>query len=154
MKINLINLTHLKYSLGFEKDGNKLINISYLSKILQFQTPTVVIKEIVKESDKDYLLLELLNTRACKTFYDFVIRLEQTYPGIKSIFNGNTFRVKIPLKKTINIYCDDKLFNYYHLREGMEIICLIEYSKLWVNKVAVYNFNVNEILIKNNIGDK
>ncbi len=143
MKIKNINFNNLKYSIAFEKNGNKLFNVKYSSEILQFQTPKVLIKEI----DKEYLTLELKNTGACKSFYEFVINLETTYPNIKSIFDGNLFKVKV--QHFINIYSNGRLFNFYDLKQGMEIICLLEYSKLWVNNylIANYIFNVKEISV-------
>ena len=71
---------------------------------------------------------------------------------IKSIFNEETFIVKIPFKLSnpqIKVYKDNKLFNYYHLTKGMEIICLLNLSKLWTNfkNETNYNLTVKEILV-------
>ena len=68
------------------------------------------------------------------------------------VFNEDCFIVKIPFKYSkplIKVYKDNKLFNYYHLAKGMEIICLLNLSKLWVNfkNEISYNLNVKEILV-------
>ena len=53
-----------------------------------------------------------------------------------TVFLHKNYHKKIPFKYSkplIKVYKDNKLFNYYHLAKGMEIICLLNLSKLWVN---------------------
>ena len=49
----------------------------------------------------------------------------------------------------VTVYKGSSLFNYYHLSKGMEIICLVNLSKLWINfkNEGSYNLNVKEILV-------
>jgi hypothetical protein len=46
---------------------------------------------------------------------------------------------------------NEKLFNYYHLSESMEIICLLSLDKVWISNVNEpnYNLTVKEILVTN-----
>ena len=76
------------------------------------------------------------------------------YP-IRSVFTevleDTCFTVKVPFKSTnpcIKIYDHDlKLFNYYHLKPGMEVICLISCNNLWINfdNLVTYNLILKEI---------
>jgi hypothetical protein len=146
----------------------KLINFNYSGEVLEFQTPKVLIEDIVKEGTKEYLVLKILPTEACKTFCTKIFELEKNHDQnlkkewfnkklqiseIKSIFENDHFTVKVPFKYSkpcLNIYDkDSKLFNYYHLKKGMEIICLLNCNNIWINfdNVSVYNLNVKEILI-------
>ena len=61
-----------KYSLnsnnGMGNTNCKLINFTYLKEELEFQTPKVLIEKILKENNKEYLVLKIIPTEACKTF--------------------------------------------------------------------------------------
>jgi len=179
MKIKLkdIDCSKIKYSINGNDgiiNGNsncKLINFNYYGETLEFQTPKVLIEEIVKENNKEYLILKILPTEACKTFCTKIYELEKNHnvnlkkewfnkklliSEIKSIFDNDHFTVKIPFKYNnpcIKIYDrDSKLFNYYHLKKGMEIICLLSCNNIWINfdNACVYNLNVKEILVTKN----
>ena len=138
-------------------NDNKIINIKYLNESLEFQTPKLIIESLIKENNHEYLLLKIIGNKACETFCSKIFELEEYFNKyiknkIKSIFNEETFTVKIPFKSLnpqIKVYKDNKLFNYYHLTKGMEIICLVNLSKLWTNikNETNYNLNVKEILI-------
>ena len=146
----------------------KLINLNYLGEVFEFQTPKVLIEDIVKENNKEYLILKILPTEACRTFCTKIFEIEKNHnqnlkkewfnkkiqiPEIKSIFTEDTFIVKIPFKYSnpcIKIYDrESKLLNYYHLKKGMEVICLLNYNHIWINfdNTCVYNLNVKEILV-------
>jgi len=154
IKMNIINK-------NFEQN-NKLINIEYSGGDLEFQSPKVFIEKIIKENDKYYLLLKLNNNEASLSFYNKLLEIEKYIIGsiplknvniIQSVFDGIYFKVKIPFKydKPIcNIYYSNSLFNFYNLKEGMEIICLLSFNKLWVNFDTInYNLNATEINILN-----
>ena len=158
MKYKLKELDFNNFS--FDKvdlNDNKIINIKYLNESLEFQTPKLIIESLIKENNHEYLLLKINGNKACETFCSKIFKLEEFFNKyiknkIKSIFNEETFTVKIPFKSLnpqIKVYKDNKLFNYYHLTKGMEIICLVNLSKLWTNikNETNYNLNVKEILI-------
>jgi len=171
--------TEYKYSLnsnnGMGNTNCKLINFTYLSEDLEFQTPKVLIEKIVKENNKEYLILKIRNTEACKTFCTKILEMEEkhnkvlrcnnkwfnkklpVYP-IRSVFNklpevleDICFTIKVPFKSSnpcIKIYDHDlNLFNYYHLQTGMEVICLISCNNLWINfdNLVTYNLILKEI---------
>ena len=158
MKYKLKELDFNNFS--FDKvdlNDNKIINIKYLNESLEFQTPKLIIESLIKENNHEYLLLKIIGNKACETFCSKIFELEEYFnkyikSKIKSIFNEETFIVKIPFKLSnpqIKVYKDNKLFNYYHLTKGMEIICLLNLSKLWTNfkNETNYNLTVKEILV-------
>ena len=132
-------------------------------------------KIILQENDKHYLLLKILPTEACKTFYNGIRSLEENHNrsifnhkewfnksiGIStiksSILNENDFLVKIPFKYSkpmSKLYSKNGTpFNYYHLKPGMEVICLLGTSNIWINvdNSVSYNLSVKEILITKTI---
>jgi hypothetical protein len=171
-KLKYINGDLLEYSLISNSTINnncKLIDVKYQNDSLEFQTPKVLIEKIINENDKHYLLLKLIPTQACRTFFNKILELEHSIEKNKnakwfnneleiipltSIFTDVFFKVKIPFKYSkpqINIFSNSngKLFNYYSLREGMEIICLLSINKLWINFDNTINYNLiaNEIII-------
>ena len=134
----------------------------------------MLIEKIIKENNKEYLLLKILPTEACKTFCTKIFELENKHnielnnhkdwfnkkipiSEVKSVFNEDCFIVKIPFnysRPNVKIYDkDSKLFNYYHLKQGMEIICLLNVNNIWINfdNVPNYNLIVKEILITKTI---
>lgn len=150
--------------------SSKLINLTYMKDELEFQTPKVIIKKIVKENDKEYLFLQIIGNEGCKTFYSKIKELEENHNrellknkdwfnknleinNIKSIFKEDIFTVKIPFKYSkpiVKIYDkDSRLFNYYSLKPGMEVMCLLSCNNIWVNfdNTTTYNLIVKEILI-------
>jgi hypothetical protein len=71
---------------------------------------------------------------------------------MKSIFDKEFVTLKIPFKHSrpsVKIYKDDSLFNYYHLTQHMDVICLVSIDKLWVNNFnePTYHLIVKEIMI-------
>jgi hypothetical protein len=166
-----IEIQKIKYCLnGIINTNCKLININYCDESLEFQTPKVLIEKIIKENNKEYLLLKILPTEACKTFCTKMLSLEDNHNSelsnhkdwfnkripiseVKSIFKDDCFIVKIPFNYSspnVKIYNkDSKLFNYYHLKPGMEIICLLNINNIWINfdNIPTYNLIAKEILI-------
>jgi len=171
-KLKELNFSNLKYNKS-DMNESKLISFTYLDNELEFQTPKVILEKIIQEDNKEYLLLKLLPTEASKTFQNGINNLEDSHNkiinlknwfnyslprnGIKSVINGDSFIVKIPFKyskPTLKIYSKNgSLFNYYHLKSGMELICLLDSSKLWINfdNSVTYNLSVKEILITKTI---
>lgn len=171
LKLKEIDFEKLVYSLnnGIFGEECKMINYSYQGSEFEFQTPKVIIEKIIKENSKEYLLLKILGTEACRTFYSKISELEDTHNSViskhnewfnnslpignvKSVFKGQTFLVKVPFKYSspnIKIYKDSRLFNYYHLKEGMEIICLLGCNNLWINfdNNVSYHLILKEIMI-------
>ena len=155
MKYKLLDVSFndIEYIVSKEfSDGNIITNVKYLGQPLEFQTPKVLIKDIIKESGKEYLYLEIFGNLACKKFVEKLLEFESRNT-LKSVFQDNYFIVKVPFvgsKPTAQVYSNNgQLFNYYHLAKGMEIICLIRIDKLWNN--TFYHLQVKEImLLKNN----
>ncbi len=157
-KIKELDINNLKYNKS-EINDCTLVNFTYLGSELEFQTPKVLLEKIIQENGKEYLILKVLPTEACQTFFKGLKNLEECFTTllkinkIRSVIRDNTFLVKIPFKyskPTIKLYSKNgSLFNYYHLKEGMEIICLLSSSKLWINfdNIVSYNLSVKEILI-------
>ena len=134
-----------------------LINLRYKESILEFQTPKVYIHSFVKENDREYINLKLIGTEACRIFFNKLTEFEEciskfnTQLKLRSIFNEDSFIVKIPFKFSkpqVDIYKTNRPFNYYFLKTGMEVICLLEVQNLClVNNEIFYHLNVKEILI-------
>ena len=57
----------------------KLVNFTYLGEPMEFQTPKVLIEKIIKENNKEYLLLKMLPTEACRTFCKKILELENRH---------------------------------------------------------------------------
>jgi hypothetical protein len=139
-----------------ELDNGKFMNIKYNSDTLEFQTPKVFIHEIIKEDEKEYLILKIKANQACKLFFDKIHELEKSFEdkfkqNVQSVFNDDHLKVKVPFtfkKPTTKVYHDEQLFNYYHLCKGMEIICLLQCDKLWSDHLNIfYNLQVKEIML-------
>ena len=169
-KLKDIEIDKLKYSLNGIINGNcKLININYYDESLEFQTPKVLIEKIIKENNKEYLLLKILPTEACKTFCTKILSLEDKHNSelnnhkdwfnkripiseVKSIFVDDCFTVKIPFKYSkpiIKVYNETGLFNYYKLSKDTTVICLLGLDKIWINQYNEPNYNliVKEIMV-------
>jgi hypothetical protein len=164
-KLKDIDFNEIKYSSKVLENGT-VINFTYKDQILEFQTPKVLIEQIYQENGKEYFLLKLLGTEACKNFFLKIFELENSFNekndwfnknipklDVKNIFKKDVFIVKIPFKFSkplVKVYLNDsKLFNYYHLTKGMEIICFVTIDKLWIteNNFLNYNLNVKEIML-------
>jgi hypothetical protein len=155
----------LNSGIGVKLNGNNLVNFTYNSELLEFQTPKVLIEKVIKENNKEYLVLKIIGTEACKTFCSKMLSLEKIHytnvkpffnknipSSFKSIFNEQTFTVKVPFRNEnpqIKIYDHSHPFNYYHLTPGMEIICVVTCNNIWINfdNTASYNLTVKEILV-------
>jgi len=164
-KIKDVDFSEIKY-LPKELNNGTVINFTYNSSILEFQTPKVIIEQIYQENGKEYFLLRIHGTEACKKFFLKIFELENSFNennkwfdkslpkcNVKNIFKGDLFNVKIPFKFSkpcIKVFTSDSsLFNYYHLAKGMEIICLLTLDKLWMtneNELS-YNLNIKEIML-------
>ena len=138
-------------------NSGTILNMKYKSDSLEFQSPKMTIHELVKENDHEYIVLELLNTEACKTFYLKIMEIEKYFNTqfeikLKSVFNENHVIVKIPFRNRnplVKVYKDDQLFNYYHLTVGMKIITLLGIDKIWINNFNEPNYHliIKEIMI-------
>ena len=158
MKYRLKEIDCTKFETNKTQLNNgTIVNIKYHSGSLEFQSPKLIIHELLKENDHEYIVLELLNTEACKTFYLKVMEIENYFSkksefNLKSVFNENHVTVKIPFRNKnplIKIYKDEQLFNYYHLTVGMKIICLLGIDKIWINNFneQSYHLIIKEIMI-------
>ena len=138
-------------------NNGTIVNVKYRDEHLEFQTPKMKINRLEKPN---YIILELLGTQACKTFYTKIMEIEkQLAPEInnpiKSVFQENLLTIKIPFSKSENplvkVYREDQLFNYYHLEESMEVICLIGLDKVWINNFNEYSYQLTakEIMVTN-----
>ena len=156
-KIKEINFDKLTFK-EVKLNNGKIVNIVYNNENLEFQTPKVIIDFVNFENNYNYIILKILPTEACRLFCSKIFELEEkikTIYSINTIFKKDTFTIKIPFnysKPTIKIVSKETdFFNYYHLKEGMEVICLLTCNKLWVsdNEECNYNLSAKEILITN-----
>jgi len=157
-KLTDISFDNLEY-IPKELITGTVINVKYSGETLEFQTPKVLIQDIIKEAGKEYLLLKINPNQACKKFFEKILELENEFTSkfnttsIKSIFENDHFIVKVPFvhsKPNTNVYSHDgSLFNYYHLCKGMNIICLVYCEKLWMNKDSSFHYHlqVKEIML-------
>ena len=148
-KLKELNFENVNFNLGNCTDYGKVFNIN---EIIEFQTPKVIFEKVFKENDKEYLILRLLPTEASKIFYSKINEFEEMlkkFGKVNSIFNGDTFKVKIPFRNgnpLVKVYNDYNLLNYYSLKSKVTLIILLNISKIWTNSETVsYNLNVSEI---------
>ena len=138
-------------------NNGTIVNVKYRDEPLEFQTPKMKINRLEKPN---YIILELLATQACKTFYTKIMEIEKRLAPeinnpIKSVFQENLLTIKIPFSKSENplvkVYREDQLFNYYHLEQSMEVICLIGLDKVWINNFNEYSYQLTakEIMVTN-----
>jgi hypothetical protein len=149
MKFKLKELA-FEDNLKFNEHQSNFGKILNLEENIEFQTPTVKIINI----DDEYITLQILPSEACKIFYSKIHEFEeklkkQFNKEIENLFIKDLFKVKIK-NNSFKIFYEGSQFNLYHLRENMNIICLVNISKLWINLYDVVNYtlNVNEILVK------
>jgi hypothetical protein len=158
MKYKLKELDFKEFSFNKTNiESGTLINLKYKNDSLEFQTPKVIIENLIKENDHEYLLLKILPTKACKDFCSKITQLENFFKetlknDIKSVFSEDLFTVKIPFKYSkpiIKIYNETGLFNYYKLSNNTTVICLLALDKIWVNQYNEPNYNliVKEIMV-------
>ncbi len=152
-KITDIQFNKIKYS-GKELPNGTIYNVTYDNNVIEFQTPKMYIHEIIKDSNCEYLILHLQPNEACRKFFLKIKELEKSIPGNPdSLFNDESlFKIKVKYqfsKPIVNVYSNGSLFNYYHLSKGMEIICLLEFHKVWNSQSnSYYNLTAKEILLK------
>jgi hypothetical protein len=149
-KLKELNFDTVNFNLGNSTDYGKVFNIN---DIIEFQTPKVIFEKVLKEDDKEYLILSLLPTEASKIFYSKINEFEEMlkkFGKVNSIFNGETFKVKVPFRNgnpLVKIYNDYNLLNYYSLKSKVTLIILLNISKIWTNSETV-SYNLNAIEVK------
>ena len=149
-KLTDLSFNHFEYC-SKELVSGTVVNLKYNGQLLEFQTPKVIIQDIIKESDKEFLCLQILGTLACKKFFDKILEFESVLTEhfnlpIQSIFKGDHFNVKVQVP-SVEVFFNGSLFNYYHLRKGMEIICLVQCDKMWISNSLNYHLHVKEIML-------
>jgi hypothetical protein len=145
-KLKDLKFDTIEYSSSYITNLGKVIN---MKESIEFQTPKVKIVDI----DDEYLTLKILPSEACRVFFlkiiEFEEKIKEEFKDIVQLFDGDIFKVKIK-NKNFKIYLNGTLFNVYHLKRDMEIICLVSIYKLWINayNIVSYNLKVDEIVIK------
>ena len=145
-KLKDLKFDTIEYSSSYVTNLGKVIN---MKESIEFQTPKVKIVDI----DDEYLTLKILPSEACRVFFlkiiEFEEKIKEEFKDIVQLFDGDIFKVKIK-NKNFKIYLNGTLFNVYHLKRDMEIICLVSIYKLWINayNIVSYNLKVDEIVIK------
>ena len=158
MKYKLKDINYDNLSFNKAQLNNGIIyNIKYNEDLFEFQSPKLLIKSLVKNGEQEYLILQILGTEACKTFYSKILEIESFFNlklnnKINSAFEDNFLTVKIPFKfgkPQIKICKEGSLFNYYHLTNDTTVICLLSIDKLWINNFneLSYQIIVKEIMI-------
>ncbi len=130
-------------------------NIKYNNEILEFQSPTMKIHSLTKENGHEFITLKIVGNQACKSFCLKIKEIEEFFLkqfNIHSVIHGDLLTVKVPFKYSkplIKVYKNDNLFNYYHLEQDTDIICLLCIDKIWVDNFneASYHLNIKEIMI-------
>jgi hypothetical protein len=150
MKLKDIDFSNIKFDKGVTLGDGTLINFSYLESSLEFQTPKVTIHSIV-ENDK--MILTIKNTEACRKFYLMILAFEKMlgdhyHLPVQTIINKENFKIKVKANSTKIYTTDSRLFNIYHLKSEMEIICLGIINKIWISSGIInYNLNIKEIML-------
>jgi hypothetical protein len=145
-KLKDLKFDTIEYTSSHVSNLGKVIN---MKESIEFQTPKVKIVNI----DDEYLTLKILPSEACRIFFlkimEFEEKIKQEFKDIVQLFDGDVFKVKIK-NKNFKIYLNGTLFNVYHLKKDMEIICLVSICKLWINayNIASYHLKVDEMVIK------
>jgi hypothetical protein len=150
--VSFENINFVKKKLN----DSQVVNIKYNDDIFDFQTPKVIINNIFKQNDREYISLKIIGNEACKKFFLKINEIESHFHKklngtIKSIFIDECFNVKI--SNVPKVYdSNGNNINYYSLLKGMEVICLLNYSKLWIDNLneISYNLNVREIMLLKN----
>lgn len=155
-KLKDIILNDIDFS-KVELQNGTIYNIKYKNDSLEFQTPKMVVDSLLSENEKEYLVLKIIGTQACKTFCSKITEIEELFKNhlkgdIKSVFHEEFVTVKIPMRYSrslVKVYREDSLFNYYHLEKNMEVICLVSIDKIWSNNFdeSSYHLNVKEIMV-------
>lgn len=158
MKIKLKDL--ILSDISFNKtniESGTIVNLKYKNESLEFQTPKLIIENLIKENDHEYLILKILPTKACMDFCSKISQIENFFKetlknDIKTVFSEDLFTVKIPFKYSkpiIKVYNETGLFNYYKLSKDTTVICLLGLDKIWINQYNEPNYNliVKEIMV-------
>ena len=157
-KLKELSFKTVHFTNGNSNDYGSVMNIS---QVISFQTPKLVLDEIVNENGKVFFNVKILPNEACKCFYEKITEFEKTlqlkYPSlsIESIFHGPFCKIKIPFKNDnlqLKVYHNGFLFNYYHIKPSMELMFLVELSKIWISNsnTVHYNLQCKEILVTKN----
>ena len=96
-KLTDISFDNLETS-SKELNQGTIINVTYLGQSLEFQTPKVIIQDIIREAGKEYFLLKINPNQACKKFVEKILELEKWFEKkwndtVISIFDSDHFTV-------------------------------------------------------------
>ena len=168
MKLKEFNFNIIEYSKK-KLNGGTVFNLSYESGPMIFQSPKVLVKEILNFSkDSYFLIIEFINNKGSDEFMKTLQSFEKSLSlifknNLESLVKGNTLKVKIPFKKespVVKIYSQDQnLLSLYSLVPNQKIILLLNCKYLWIpefpechndnndNNEISYNIHVEEIMV-------
>ena len=86
----------------------------------------------------------MLNSEASILFAPLLILnvLRTCFPKISIISRVDEFS-----KPEFKVFFENRLFNYHHLKQSDEVICLVSISKLWKSNTLNYNLIIKEIML-------
>jgi hypothetical protein len=152
MKFKLKDINFENLQLVSKKlDLCKITNVRYQNESIEFQTPKVIINE---NETENFISLKIMGNESCKKFFCKIQELQSNIVKkldgpVNTIFTDDSFVVKVKKQKPRVCDSNGDLFNYYHLKQGMEIICLVSFETVWTNQnnENTFNLNVKEIML-------
>ena len=141
-------------------EQSTLFNIKYSAgnhfEELSFQTPQMVVERISDEPSGKFMYLRLLQTNACKIFYEKIKMFEMVFTEklkcetVSTIKHNNTIKIKVPHHYNhpmVETFHNSQQIPYNSLKPLDKIICILTLNKLWMsNNKIFYNLSVSEIL--------
>ena len=124
-------------TLNFKKVTDQLYNVDEII----FSTPKLTIKKI-----DELMLLENKNNKFYLKILEFEEFLSKKFNrSVKTLVTPDTINLKVPFhyaKPTLRVLHNDRLFNYYHLKENDCVIGDISFSKIWINDKINYQLKL------------
>jgi hypothetical protein len=112
-KLKELDTSKLKYTRSPCTTMNGTVyNVTYNDGILLFQTPIMIINDMILNDKTSFLELKLNSTKACDIFYNKIKEIENTFGSWSgnciSIFNEDVCKLK--MNTFTKIYKDNNLF--------------------------------------------
>ena len=74
-KLKEINLDDVSFN-KIDVTNGKIVNLKYKNDSLEFQTPKIIIEDLIKENNQEFIILKILGNQACKLFCSRIIEFE------------------------------------------------------------------------------
>ena len=146
MKLKELILSNLKFS-NKELSNGQIINVRYLDEPFEFQIPKAIIHFVENET----IILDVDNKLFLEKMTSFETFISKRFnKELISPIENNLVKLKLPFKFSkpqFKVYHGSRLFNYFNLKAGDEIICLVFLDKLWNSESIHYCLNIKEIML-------